>query len=223
LKRSHLLIIGIASFFLFVVVTFLVLGNVTQPSDAQLALLMNADQGSAITTLMSLASLYGREYFWIPIVSVMLLLGKRDTKLLAIELAALFIVGIAAGEVLKYAVYRPRPYDTIGGIVTRIATDTDSSFPSGHALIVSIGAVFALLKFKKRVVSLLLTVEAAVVCYSRVYVGMHYPLDVGAGILLGVAIVSLGLLVLESDRVRILKRLASLVKILRAGHFPEVL
>ena len=212
MKRSHLLILGVGSFFLFIVVTFLIFGNVTQASDAQLALLINADQGAAITTLMSLAALYGREYFWIPIVIAMFLLGKRDTKLLAIELAALFIVGIAAGEVLKYAVYRPRPYDTISGIVTRIATDTDSSFPSGHALIVSIGAVFSLLKFKKRVVSLLLTVEAAVVCYSRVYVGMHYPLDVAAGILLGVAIVSLGLFVLESDRVGILKRVASLAE-----------
>ena len=59
------------------------------------------------------ATLYGREDFWIPIVVVMFVLGKRDTKLMAIELAALFIVGIAAGDLLKYVAYRPRPIYTI--------------------------------------------------------------------------------------------------------------
>ncbi len=224
MKRSLLLILGAASLFLFVVVAFLVLGNVTQASDASLALQMNADQGAAVTTLMALASLYGREYFWVPIVAVMLLLGKRDTKLLALELAALFIVGIAAGEVLKYAVYRPRPYETISGIVTRVVTDTDSSFPSGHALITSIGAVFALLKFKNKAVSLLLTFEAAVVCYSRVYVGMHYPLDVVGGVMLGAAIVCLGLPVLETYGANGLRRLTALFeRIARASHLPEAL
>jgi membrane-associated phospholipid phosphatase len=218
-----LLILGIVSLLLFVVVAFLVFENITQAFDARLALLLNSDQGSVVTTVMVDATLYGREDFWIPIVIIMFLLGKRDTKLLAIELAVLFIVGIAAGDLLKYVAYRPRPIYTIS-VVARVALETDSSFPSGHALITSIGAVFALLKFRSKVVSLLLTVEAAVVCYSRVYVGMHYPLDVVAGVLLGVAIVSLGLLVLESDRVRHLKGLASLLeRVLRASHLPQVL
>ena len=91
-------------------------------------------------------------------------------------------------------------------------------------MITSIGAVFALLKFRSKVVSLLLTVEAAVVCYSRVYVGMHYPLDVVAGVLLGTAIVCLGLLVLESDKVRRSRSLVSLLeKVLEASHLPQVL
>ena len=224
MKRSLLLILGAAALLLFLVVTFLVLGNVTQASDARLALQLNADQGATVTTLMTSASLYGREYFWIPIVVAMLLFGKPGTRLLALELAALFIVGIAAGEVLKYAVYRPRPYETISGIVTRVATDTDSSFPSGHALIVSIGAVFALLKFKNKVVSVLLTVEAAVVCYSRIYVGLHYPLDVVGGVLLGTAIACLGLAILESYGARMMERAGLLLeKMAKALHLPEVL
>jgi membrane-associated phospholipid phosphatase len=53
---------------------------------------------------------------------------------------------------------------------------------------------------------------------------MHYPLDVVAAVLLGVPIVSLGLLVLESDKVHHSKRLASLLeKILKASHLPQVL
>ena len=131
--------------------------------------------GGAITAVVVVFAEYGREYFWIPVVGVMLVLGDRNTKLLALELAALFLVGIAFGELLKIAVYRPRPFVSVDGIVTRVVTDLDSSFPSGHALIVSIGAAFSMLKFKRRIVGLVFVLEAAVVCYSRVYVGDALP------------------------------------------------
>jgi membrane-associated phospholipid phosphatase len=59
-------------------------------------------------------------------------------------------------------------------------------------LIVSAGAAGALLLFRdtprKLVISIILAIEAALVCISRVYVGGHYPLDVIGGILLGVGV-----------------------------------
>jgi undecaprenyl-diphosphatase len=59
-------------------------------------------------------------------------------------------------------------------------------------LIVSAGAAGALLLFRdtprKLVISIILSIEAALVCISRVYVGGHYPLDVVGGILLGVGV-----------------------------------
>ncbi len=174
------------------------------------------------------ASLYGREYFWIAIVFLMLVFGKRNTKLLALELAALFVVGIAAGEIAKSVAFRERPYAELGNlIVRRMPLDTDSSFPSGHAIIVSIGAFFVLLKFKpgwkSRAVAALLTLEAAVVCYSRIYVGMHYPLDVLAGILLGGSIVFAGIYVIERYLPRIFLKIANAFDaVLRKLRIPEV-
>jgi undecaprenyl-diphosphatase len=192
------LTLGLVSTLGFVVLSALVFSNLTQAADAQLALAINhAGLGAALTALMVWAAEYGREYFWIPVVGVMLILGSRRTKLLAMELAVLFIVGIALGELLKIAVFRPRPFESIHTIITRVPTDLDSSFPSGHALIVTIGAAFSVLKFRKKVVGLLFVLEAAIVCYSRVYVGMHYPLDVVGGILLGIVIAGVGLFIIE--------------------------
>lgn len=42
--------------------------------------------------------------------------------------------------------------------------------------------------YKKLAVSVGLAVEAALVCYSREYVGDHYPLDIAGGILLGIGV-----------------------------------
>ena len=59
-------------------------------------------------------------------------------------------------------------------------------------MIVSASAAVALALYRntpRRLgISILLAVEAALVCISRVYVGGHYPLDVVGGILLGVGI-----------------------------------
>jgi undecaprenyl-diphosphatase len=73
-----------------------------------------------------------------------------------------------------------------------MALDTGYSFPSGHAVIASSGAALMLTlyrgSYKKLAVSVGLAVEAVLVCYSRVYVGDHYPLDIAGGILLGVGV-----------------------------------
>ena len=63
---------------------------------------------------------------------------------------------------------------------------------AGEALIVSAGAAIALALSRntprRLAISILLAIEAALVCISRVYVGGHYPLDVLGGILLGVGV-----------------------------------
>ncbi len=197
-----------------------------QKADLQVALWVNhLNIGDLLNSLMIAASQYGREYFWVGVVGLMFLFGDRRTKVLALGLCGVFIVGIAAGEVLKDVIARARPAPApihIGYVppdfVFRMPLDTDYSFPSGHALIVSIGAFFSLATFRKKWVAGLLTLEAAIVSFSRVYTFEHYPTDVIAGVILGASTALFGLVIGR----RYLRRYAEavtayLVKLLRQG------
>jgi undecaprenyl-diphosphatase len=62
-----------------------------------------------------------------------------------------------------------------------------ASFPSGHAA-TSFACAATLARFVSRRVAVLLYVLAALIAFSRVYVGVHYPLDVIAGALVGLAV-----------------------------------
>lgn len=81
---------------------------------------------------------------------------------------------------------RARPYDVIGGIHVLVSRTTDFSFPSDHATMA--GAVAGGLAFVDRRLGRVAVGLAVVMAFARVYVGVHYPGDVVAGLILGAAI-----------------------------------
>lgn len=191
MNKNNLLIFGIVAVVLFFVLFWGVSSGTTQSFDSYLFKLINIKLNvPQLDSFFALVSVYGREYFWIPVVALMWVLGKKNEKRAALILIIVFIIIIVVGTLLKDGYYRARPPLSISNAIVLIALDSDSSFPSGHAMIVMGGAVVALALLKKRY-SLPLLAEALVVSYSRVFVGVHYPIDVLAGALLGAGIAAL--------------------------------
>jgi undecaprenyl-diphosphatase len=119
----------------------------------------------------------------------------------AVLLIAATLGGLVLDNLLKIGFNRPRPQIFEWG--THAAS---SSFPSGHAMssVIVYGTVtYLAARLQQRLASRMLTfVFAAIVIasisFSRVYLGVHYPSDILAGLLIGLAWAGFCMAVLEA-------------------------
>lgn len=99
---------------------------------------------------------------------------------------------------LKHATDRRRPEDALGGIDVLVTTPSTPAFPSGHAATSFAAAV--VLSVAVPTLAPVFVALAALVAFSRLYVGVHFPLDVLAGATLGAAVATALLLLSRSLR-----------------------
>lgn len=128
-----------------------------------------------------------------PTLTILTILAGAALLFRRLPLAALAVVlaslgGWAIEQAGKSLVQRPRP-----PVALHVVTESSYSFPSGHAtasaaFYLALALVAASLGASPRlrralVVAALLL--AACIAWSRVWLGVHYPSDVAAGLLLG--------------------------------------
>ncbi|WP_246198428.1 phosphatase PAP2 family protein [Actinomadura syzygii] len=116
----------------------------------------------------------------------------RDARSMGLALAAPFamVAAYLVSEVSKDAIQEERPCRAVAGAVHIAACPSpgDWSFPSNHATIAA-GSAAAIVVAWRALAPLVLPL-AAVMAFSRVFVGVHYPHDVAAGFLVGVVVAS---------------------------------
>jgi undecaprenyl-diphosphatase len=113
-------------------------------------------------------------------------LGGKNMKWTLVLSVVVFFISDVTVLVLKELFVRTRPCHALEGVRVLAECSSSYSFPSRHAA--DIFAVMVLFGARYLNYAPAFLTAAFIVAWSRVYVGAHYPLDVLAGALLGLAI-----------------------------------
>ncbi len=122
---------------------------------------------------------------WFGLAAGMLVDGSERGRWVAVlSVAALLAAEGVINFVLKPAFRRRRPYEHPGLAALLVSAPGPNSWPSAHAG--SSIAAAAVLAAAYPIWGIIFIVVALLISYSRVYVGVHYPFDIAAGLVVGV-------------------------------------
>ncbi len=177
-------------------------------SDADLEMLGTVSEwrSPCLTLLMQGVSLLGAGAAEAPFaIGVAGVLIGRGRKAQAAGYSVSTLVGWAAYGLLKVSFHRTRP-----SLVEHLSDGGWYSFPSGHAMMAPIVYVLAVhllwpssqTSGIRAPVLTLAWVLAFLIAGSRVYLGVHYPSDVAAGLLAGASWLGLSMLTMSRLELR---------------------
>lgn len=152
--------------------------------DEQLCVGINAaSRYLSVLHAFRLVSWLGNGVFWYALMLALLMQGMVTPVVHMIGVGA---IGTAIYSALKRGTSRPRPFKVVPAISAGAAPLDAFSFPSGHTLHAVAFTVVVTGYYPLLFVPL--AAFATLVAASRVILGLHYPSDVLAGALLGIAV-----------------------------------
>ena len=112
---------------------------------------------------------------------------RHDKQMIsnAYKLAASIVIAEAITATMKSTIRRDRPFVTYPDDIYRKTTGSGYSFPSGHASTSFALATSLSMSYPKWYVIVPSYAYACSISYSRMYLGVHYPSDVAAGMIIG--------------------------------------
>ena len=134
------------------------------------------------------------KYVWLPLYMFLIsfLIFNFKKKGILILVFAFITIGVSdflSAGVIKPAVERVRPCRSgeAGDVIMRVHCGSGYSFPSSHATNhFALGVFFFFIFYNiSKAASYLFLLWAAMISFAQIYVGVHYPVDVIAGAILG--------------------------------------
>jgi undecaprenyl-diphosphatase len=194
--------IAIAGTYAFSKIAGTVRSGRTQQFDDMVMHWMAAHQSKAVQAVMvEITSLGTGVVVGMIVLVAGMFLWLNQHRHSAILLIAATLGGIVLDNLLKIGFNRPRPKVFEWGTYA-----LSSSFPSGHAMssVIVYGTVaYLAARLQQNLASRILTMMTAAlmiaaICFSRLYLGVHYPSDVAAGLVIGLAWAAFCMSVLEA-------------------------
>jgi undecaprenyl-diphosphatase len=133
---------------------------------------------------------------WLPIIvlglAAVAVFGKGKGRTIVLTAVVLFaLTDQVSSHLIKPLVARPRPCHTVEGVRLLYRCGATYAFPSSHAVTTMAAAIFFGLLYRRMLWPLLML--SLIISYSRIYLGIHYPLDILGGWALGAAMSAGGL------------------------------
>jgi len=133
---------------------------------------------------MKFLSFFGRETLWFFLIAYFLFIYYDP--LMYVSISSTFMSGLILVLPLKQAIKRTRPFNKIQDIKVLEQKPESLSFPSWHTYNITAQGILVSYLLKSPLILIIMLLFAALVSFSRIQIGVHYPSDVIVGYLLGI-------------------------------------